>query len=171
MREQPPPFENVTALPEPPPVAATVNWLLKTALAGACVMTVIVWSAGFTVSAAVPELELKLLSPANDAVTPVGYEPAPMPTRLALFSVAVPVPSVVALPTLFPLSLNEIDSPGTGLPAEVSVAESVAIPPNVPLAAAGAVLVVAPLATSVKQTCTLESEGVTLGLDVVRIAS
>ncbi|TML51737.1 MAG: hypothetical protein E6G16_06800 [Actinobacteria bacterium] len=43
--EQPPPLENVTGLLEPPPVAATVNCVLKTALAGACVVTVIAWAA------------------------------------------------------------------------------------------------------------------------------
>ncbi|TML51736.1 MAG: hypothetical protein E6G16_06795 [Actinobacteria bacterium] len=43
--EQPPPLENVTGLPEPPPVAATENCVLKTALAGACVVIVIVWLA------------------------------------------------------------------------------------------------------------------------------
>ena len=39
---QEPALENVTALPEPPPVAATVKLVLKTADAGACVVTVIV---------------------------------------------------------------------------------------------------------------------------------
>ena len=37
--EQAPPLENVTGLPEPPPVAATVKLVLKTAVAGACVVT------------------------------------------------------------------------------------------------------------------------------------
>jgi hypothetical protein len=41
--EQEPLLENVTALPEPPPVAATVNCELKTADAGAWVVTVIAW--------------------------------------------------------------------------------------------------------------------------------
>ena len=35
----------MTGLPEPPPVAATVKLVPKTALAGACVVTVIVWLA------------------------------------------------------------------------------------------------------------------------------
>jgi hypothetical protein len=50
--EQPPPLENVTELPEPPPDAATVNCELKTADAGAGDVTVIAWSAfwAFTVS-------------------------------------------------------------------------------------------------------------------------
>ena len=42
MFEQPPPLENVTALPEPPPVAATEKLVLNAAAAGACVVTVIV---------------------------------------------------------------------------------------------------------------------------------
>ena len=40
-----PALENVTALPEPPPVAATVKPVPKTADAGACVVTLIVWLA------------------------------------------------------------------------------------------------------------------------------
>ena len=50
--EQAPLLEKVTGLPEPPPVAATVKLVLKTALAGACVVTLIAWSAfcAFTVS-------------------------------------------------------------------------------------------------------------------------
>ena len=51
--EQAPPLENVTGLPEPPPVAATVKLVLKTALAGACVVTVIVWSAFCAVTVSV----------------------------------------------------------------------------------------------------------------------
>ena len=43
--EQAPALENVTALPEPPPVAATPKLVLKTAVAGACVVTLIVWFA------------------------------------------------------------------------------------------------------------------------------
>ena len=40
--EQEPALEKVTALPEPPPVAATEKLVLKTADAGACCVTVIV---------------------------------------------------------------------------------------------------------------------------------
>ena len=43
--EQAPALENVTGLPEPPPVAATVKLAPKPALAGACVVTVIAWAA------------------------------------------------------------------------------------------------------------------------------
>ena len=43
--EHAPPFENVTALPEAPPVAATVNCDPKTAAAGACVVTLIACAA------------------------------------------------------------------------------------------------------------------------------
>ena len=43
--EQAPELEKVTALPEPPPVAATPKLELKTALAGACVVTLMVWPA------------------------------------------------------------------------------------------------------------------------------
>jgi hypothetical protein len=43
--EQAPPLENVTALPELPPTAATANWEPKTAEDGACFVTVIDWLA------------------------------------------------------------------------------------------------------------------------------
>ena len=95
MFEQEPALENVTGLPEPPPVAATVNCVLKAALAGAWVVTVIAWSALATVSELEPLLGSKLASPANDAPTPVGYEPALMPARLTLLSVATPLAFVV----------------------------------------------------------------------------
>jgi hypothetical protein len=127
--EQEPALENVTAFPEPPPVAATVNWPLKTAEAGACVVTVIAWSAWFTVSELEPELGSKELSPGNEADTPVGYVPALIPARLALASVATPLPFVIALPTLEPFSEKFTVSLGTGLPPEVSVAESDVVPP------------------------------------------
>ena len=42
--EQAPALEKVTALPEPPPVAATEKLVPKTADAGACCVTVIAWS-------------------------------------------------------------------------------------------------------------------------------
>ena len=43
--EQEPALEKVTALPEPPPVAATEKLVLKTAEAGACVVTLIACAA------------------------------------------------------------------------------------------------------------------------------
>ena len=43
--EHEPLLEKVTALPEAPPVAATVNCVLKTAFAGACGVTLIAWLA------------------------------------------------------------------------------------------------------------------------------
>ena len=43
--EQEPALENVTALPEPPPVAATEKLVLKTADAGAWVVTLIACAA------------------------------------------------------------------------------------------------------------------------------
>jgi hypothetical protein len=43
--EQAPLLENVTGFPEPPPVAETAKLVPKTALAGACSVTVIVWPA------------------------------------------------------------------------------------------------------------------------------
>jgi hypothetical protein len=47
---QPPALENVIALPEAPPVAPTVKVVSKTALVGACVVTVIAWVAFWAVT-------------------------------------------------------------------------------------------------------------------------
>jgi hypothetical protein len=61
-----------------------------------------------------------------------------IPLREALFSVATPLEFVVALPTPTPFNVKLIVSPFTGeLPdVVVKVAESVVVPPYVPLAAA-----------------------------------
>src|SRR5438067_13550159 len=96
--EQAPALENVTALPERPPVAATVKCEPTAALAGAWVVTEMAWSALATVSDAESLLGSRPTSPANEAWTPLGYEPAPMPARLAPLSVATPFASVVAPP-------------------------------------------------------------------------
>ena len=115
-------------------------------------MTLIAWSALFTVSEFEPLLASKEPSPANEAPTPVGYEPALIPARLTPLSVATPLPFVLELPTLVPLSVNATDLPLTPLPPEVSVAESVVVPPNVPVAGAADRLVALVAATSLKQT-------------------
>src|ERR1044072_8738749 len=120
---QAPLLENVTALPEPPPVAATVNWPLKTAARGACVVTEIAWSAGLTVSELEPELGPNEPSPGNEALTAVAWLPAPTPARLTFASVATPLPFVIAPPTLEPFSEKWTVSFGTGLPAAVNVDE------------------------------------------------
>jgi hypothetical protein len=168
--EQAPLLTKTTGLPEPPPVAATEKLVPKTALAGACVVTVIAWSALFTVSAAVPLLGSSEPSPANEAPTPVGYVPALIPLRLAPLTVATPLAFVLALPAEEPLSVNVTVLPLTGLPLEVSVAESVVVPPNVPVAGATATFVPLVGAVSWKQTWTLERDGVTLPLFVERTA-
>ena len=54
--EQAPEPENVTALPEPPPEAATPKLVPKTAVAGACVAIEIPWSALATVNELEPLL-------------------------------------------------------------------------------------------------------------------
>jgi hypothetical protein len=77
-------------------------------------------------------------SPAKLAPTPVAYVPALIPLKEALAIVAAPVASVVAEPAGFPFNVKLIDFPLTGEPPEVvvKVAESMAIPPYIPLAAA-----------------------------------
>ena len=115
-------------------------------------MTLIAWSALFTVSEFEPLLASKEPSPANEAPTPVGYEPALIPARLTPLSVATPLPFVLELPTPVPLSVNATDLPLTPLPPEVRVAESVVVPPNVPVAEAADRLVALVAATSLKQT-------------------
>ena len=51
--EQAPALEKVTALPEAPPVAATEKPVLKTAFAGACVVTLIACAAFCAVTVSV----------------------------------------------------------------------------------------------------------------------
>jgi hypothetical protein len=95
--EQPPLVVIATARPELA-VAATVNVLPYTALAGAAVVTVIVcaWTADPTVSVFEPVLALKLPSPAKVAATAFGYVPWAMPTMLMPVLVATPDAFVVA---------------------------------------------------------------------------
>jgi len=93
----------------------------------------------FTVSVFVPLLAVKLASPAKLALTPVRKVPAFIfggPVRLALLSVAVPVASVVAVPTVPPFNLKVMVFPLTPAPPEVRVADKFAVPPYVPVAAA-----------------------------------
>ena len=52
-----------------------------------------------------------------------------MPARLALDSVATPLPFVTAVPTGFPFSVNAIVFPLTGEPAAFSVADTALEPP------------------------------------------
>ena len=133
-------------------------------------MTLIAWSALLTVSEFEPLLGSNEPSPANEAPTPVGYEPALIPARLTPLSVATPLPFVLALPTLRAVERERDRLAAHAAAAEVSVAESVVVPPNVPVAGAAARLVALVPATSLKQTCTLESVGVTAPFVVVRIA-
>src|ERR1043165_4721307 len=93
------------------------------------VITGVAW---LTVSEAVPLLAEHPVEPVKLAPTPVGYEPALMPARLALLRVAVPVPSVTALPTPLPFSVKLTVLPDNGLPAAVSVADKFTVPPWVP---------------------------------------
>ena len=109
-----------------------------------------------TVNAAGPFDESKPASPANEAPTPVGYEPAPMPDRLTFESVATPLEFVCALPALVPFKVNATGSLATGVPLLVSVAERFVVPPNVPPAASTARVVGEVEPVSVKQTLTLE---------------
>ena len=168
--EQPPPLENVTGLAEPPPDAAIPNDVPNTAEDGACVVTVMVWSALLMLSAPEPVDESSPVSPANEAPTPVGYEPAAIPVRLTPGSVATPLAFVCALPALVPFSANATGSFATGVPLFVSVAARVAVPPNVPVAGATESVVAAEEEVSVKQVLTLESDGVTEALFVDRNA-
>ena len=94
-----------------------------------------------------------------------------MPARPTPFSAATPLASVVAEPAAPPFSVNATDSPDTGLPPDVRVALTFAVPPNLPDAASTARLVAEVFAWSLKHTCTDDSDGVTAGLPVVRIAS
>src|SRR4051794_6680118 len=121
---QEPPLEKVTALPEPPPVAATLKLALNAAVDGACWVTEMAWSALFTVSELEPLLASSVAVAANEAPTPVAYVPALMPARLAAAIVATPPAFVTALPAELPLRVNETDSPATSVAPDVRCAES-----------------------------------------------
>src|SRR5215471_14083425 len=82
----------------------------------------------------------------------------------------MPLALVVPLPAGLPLSVKLTVSFGTGFPPDVRVADRFAVPPNVPDAGATARVVFAAPATSVKQTCTLEIDGVTDEFVVARNA-
>ena len=78
---------------------------------------------------------------------------------------------MVALPTLLPLSVNATVSPLTPLPPAVSVAESVVVPPKVPVAGATARLVGARARDVVEaDAARYESDGVTAPFVVERNA-
>jgi hypothetical protein len=94
-----------------------------------------------------------------------------MPFRLTLESVATPFEFVDVLPTPVPLSVNATGSFATGVPLFVSVAERLVLPPNVPVAGPTASVVAVADKLSLKQTLTLESDGVTELLLVARKAS
>ena len=91
-----------------------------------------------------------------------------MPVRLTPGSVATPLEFVCVLPALAPFSVNATDSLATGVPLFVRVAETLAVPPNVPVAGSTASVVAEADEVSLKQTLTLESEGVTEPLFVDR---
>ena len=89
------------------------------------------------------------MSPAKLAPTPVPYVPALIPDRLALASVATPLPLVVALPTELPLRVKLMVLPLTPEAPEVKVADKLTVPPYVPLAELTDRLVACPPMTSV----------------------
>ena len=93
-----------------------------------------------------------------------------MPVTLTLESVATPLAFVDELPTLVPFSVNATGSLATGVPLFVNVAERFVVPPNVPVAGSTASVVAVADDASMKQTLTLESDGVTAALLVDRNA-
>src|SRR5215831_9206282 len=90
-----------------------------------------------------------------------------MPARLALFSVAMPDPSVTPLPTLFPLRVKSIVLPLRGETPSVNLADRLTVPPNVPVAGPTVSTDTTVLA---RQTVTSFRAGVTVPLLVVRVA-
>ena len=60
LAEHVPEAATTTGCPDAPPVAATVNAALYSAVGGACCVTVIVWSALLTVWETLPLLALRL---------------------------------------------------------------------------------------------------------------
>src|SRR3954452_24381424 len=112
-----------------------------------------------TVRAAEPADGSRPVSPANEAPTPVEYEPAAMPVRLTPGSVATPLEFVWVLPTLVPFSVNATGSFATTIPFFLSVAERLVAPPNMPVAGSTASVVAVGDEVSLKHTLTLESDG------------
>src|SRR5205085_9673624 len=96
---------------------------------------VMVWLAMLMVKALEPLLGAKLTSPAKLAATPVGYEPALIPAKLAADNVAMPEGLVVALPTPVPFRVKLIDLPLTPELLDESVAGRFVVPPKVPVPA------------------------------------
>jgi hypothetical protein len=86
------------------------------------------------VSVALPDDGACVASPAYVACTPVGYVPAPIPARLTPVIVATPDAFVVAVPAGEPFNENDTCCPASGVPALISVAANVVVPPNEPLA-------------------------------------
>ena len=121
-------------------------------------------AAAVTTSWAVSDDAARVLLPAHDAETPVGYVPAAMPLKLALFKVATPLAFVDALPTPVPLSENEMDLPETGVEHDVSVAVREADPPAVPLASLATSEDEAGVPVSAKSRVTVPALGT--GIDV-----
>ncbi len=103
----------------------TGSWSPYSLLALAAVT---VSTAGFTVRVALPLDALLFGSPAKLAVTPAGYDPALIPTRLA-DNEATPVGSVTAVPTAVPFTEKLTVLPARGPVGVVKVAESGALPP------------------------------------------
>ena len=81
-----------------------------------------------TVNRPLPEDAANDESPANETLTPVGYDPALMPANEALLIVATPLAFVTAVPTEFPFNEKDRVFPLTPVELEVSVADTDAVP-------------------------------------------
>ena len=145
------PALNVTVPAVVPPVVLSAAVLPNVTGLGVATAVRAAWPALLMVKLAVPLRAAKPESPAKLAPTPDGYEPAPIPDKLAFDNVAVPDALVDAAPTGLPFSVKLIDLPLTPAPLAVRVADTVAVPPYVPDAVATASDVFAPaLAASAK---------------------
>jgi hypothetical protein len=87
--------------------------------------------------------------------------------RLTADTAAIPEPSVIPLPALFPFSVKATDFPLSPVPLELRVADKSATPPNSPEAVATTRVVPG---VSLKQTVTSWSVGVVVPLLVLNDA-
>src|SRR5438876_411200 len=113
---------------------AVLPWLISTEVGLSA--TLLVVGRSWTVKALVAEAPAQVESPAKLTPTPLAYDPALIPARLALLSVAMPLLSVFALPTPLPFRVKEICLLATEhwLKVELKVAVRFTVPLTTPVA-------------------------------------
>ena len=125
--------ENVTGLPDAPPVALTANAGSVISLFASAANT-IVCGARVTVRSLDPALAANPVSPSYVAAIADVYTPGSMPVMLTPVIVAIPCASVVAVPTGVLFNAKLTVRPDRPVALAVSVADRLAVAPNAALA-------------------------------------